>query len=114
SVDRMRLAVAAQGQRVRFFLPPLQSAFRAVDFNEDVVLAAVRDLAGRDRAERSVLEANHRMTVVVQLATGFEGFQSATDTFRNQTGRVSSEIKRVRADVAEAARRTGTRRVGAP
>ena len=47
----MRLAVAADEHLVRLFLMPFERALRAVDFDEQVVLAAVADLRGRDGAQ---------------------------------------------------------------
>ncbi len=67
-VDRVRLAVAADDHLVRLFLVPLERALRAVDLDQQVVLAAVADLRGRDGAERAVLEADHGGAVVVELA----------------------------------------------
>ena len=113
-VEGVGLAVAADHHLIGLFLPPLDRPFGAVDFDEQVVLAAVADLAGRDGAQGAVFEADRGMAVVVELATGLENLQVATDRFGEQAGHVAGQIVGVRADVAEAAGRAAAGRIGSP
>src|SRR6516162_11733979 len=78
-VEGVRLAVAADGHHVRLLLPPGERPFRAVDFDEQIVLAAMRNLAGGDRAPRAVCEANDGMSVIVELPAGLEDLEIARD-----------------------------------
>ena len=61
-----------------------ERALGAVDLDEQVVLAAVADLRGGDGAQRAVLEADHGVAVVVELAALFEDLQVAADRFGQQ------------------------------
>ena len=77
-VERVRLAVAAEPHLVRLFLMPFERALRAVDFDPQIVLAAVADLRGGDRAQRAVLEADDRRAVVVELAARLEHLRAGS------------------------------------
>ena len=112
-VELVRLAVLADDERIRLFLSPGESSLRAVDFDEQIVLAAVADLRGGHRAERAVLKLHDRVAVVVELASFGKYLQMATDRFRQQPGHVTGQVVGVRTDVAEAAGRAALARVGA-
>src|SRR6185369_2633391 len=102
-VEGMRLPIAADDHHVWLFLPPGQRPLCSVDFNEQIVLAPVRDLTGRDRAQGAVLESNDGRAVVVELPALLENLQAARHFGGNQPGHVTSQIVSVRADVAKAA-----------
>lgn len=61
----MRLAVRPDDKGVRLFLSPLNRPLRPVDFNEQIVLAAMTDLRSGHRAERAVLELNEGRAVII-------------------------------------------------
>lgn len=101
-VDRMWLAVTAERHFIRVFLSPGEGSLRTIDFDEQIVLAAVRNLAGGYRANSAVFEANDRVAIVVQLPAFLERFQVARHFDRQQSGHISSQIVRVSSDIAEA------------
>src|SRR5207248_11772476 len=113
-VDLVRLAVLAHDELVRVLLVPLDRLLRPVDLDEDVVLAAVADLAGGDGAERAVLVPHDRRAVVVERPPRLERLEDAGDLLRQKPGDVAAEVVGVRADVAEAPGRPGLLRVGPP
>src|SRR5207248_4746575 len=85
-----------------------------VDLDEQVVLPAVADLAGRDGAQRPVLVADRGDAVVVELAALGEGLEQAANLLRPQPGDVPAEVVGVGADVAEAPGGPALARVGPP
>ena len=113
-VDRMRLAVAADEHLVRLFLLPSSAPLvPSISMNRSfsrpwLICEAVT------RAQRAVLEADHGVAVVVELAAGLEDLQVATDRLGQQAGHVAGQVVGVRADVAEAAGRAALGRIGAP
>src|SRR5579863_2546807 len=114
SVQRVRLAVTANDHDVRFLLPPGDRALCAVNLDEQVVLAAVRNLTGRHGSQATVFETNHSMAVIVELSSRLEDFQIARDLGWNQPRHVTGQIVGVSGDVAEATGRSRFTWVSAP
>src|SRR6185503_19955198 len=108
------LAVGPDDHHVRLLLPPGEGPLGAVDFNEQVVFAAVADLRGGDRAESHVFELDDRGAVVVERAAGLEGLEVAANLVGEEAGHVAGQVVSVRGDVAEAAGRPALGRVGPP
>ena len=73
------MAVATERQSVRLFLTPLDRTLCAVDFDEDIILATVRNLAGGDSTEPAIFKAYHGVSVVIELPTGLKRLQVARD-----------------------------------
>src|SRR5205823_1959394 len=113
-VEPMRLAVDAVEQLVRLFLMPLERPFRAIDFDPQIVLAAMRDLGCGHSAESAVLVADGGGAIVVELAAGREDLEQARHLIGQQAGDEPAEVIGVGADVTEAAGGAGLRGVGAP
>ena len=102
------------GQRIGRFLVPVQRGLGAVDAQAQVVFLARRDLAGPEQAARAVGVAQLHLHMVIDAPAGHEGGQLGADPLWHEAGDELGELRRVRADVAEAACRAGQRGVGAP
>ena len=113
-IEAMGLAVSANDHHVRLFLPPLQRALGAVDFNEQIVLAAMADLRRGHRSQGAVVEADHGRAVIVERPAGLERLQVRADIGWNQAGHVACQVVRMGRDIAEASRRAALRGIGPP
>ena len=83
-----------------------QRALRAVDLEDEPVLAPGGEAARLDRADRAVLEAHAGLERVVDLAARLERGRHRRDRGR-LAAEVAGEVDHVRAEVAERARARG-------
>ena len=86
----MGLAVLTDNHNVGLLLSPGQRSLGSVDFDKQVILSAVTNLACRHGTEGSVLVPDDGCAVIVKLASGLEGFQMATDLCRQKTSHVAT------------------------
>lgn len=113
-IDLVGLAIASNDHGVGVFLAPDEGAEGSIDFDRQVIFAAVANLAGGHGAHGAVLEADDGGPVVIELTTGFEGFEDAADVGRFQLGHIASEIVSMGRDIAKATGCAALGGIGSP
>ena len=113
-VDLMRLAIATHQHLIRLFLPPGQGPLGTVDLDEQIVFSSVRDLAGRDGTQCTIVVTNHGVTIIVQCPPIFENFQVARNLAGQQPRHIAAQVECMSADVAKRTRSAGLARIRSP
>ncbi|HNJ98909.1 MAG TPA: hypothetical protein PLV13_12340, partial [Ilumatobacteraceae bacterium] len=93
---------------------PFERLLVAIDPDREAVLLADRDLAGVQDALRALAEVEQAVAVVIEPAALDERRQVGADLLDVEARDVLRHVRRVRADVADAAGRAALLRVRAP